>query len=210
MQFTLDLEGTGISFRLQKDSSWRNTTKDKELKKSDFSSDSAAKIMSLSISKPTMQLEGTTYDINPHEWPTTHEQLHFSSRVFRRQYPSEPTFDQLKKTITLGNDAVNNVLILNVNGKFELRQSPPFNQLINDPTIVVRHETYIAGNGYVGAKAGKENKFIDDEFRVSLEFWVDHLKNHIIREYSDLHSTRSYEEISRDLEQVRQNWKPGY
>jgi hypothetical protein len=210
MLFTLELEGIGMSYRLQKDESWRNTTEEQEFMTSDFATESAYEITSRSYSENTIELEGIIYDIDPRMWPTDHEQLHFTSRVFRRLYPSEPTFEQLIETITLGNDLVSNVLVLNVNGRFELRQSPPFNQLINDPTIVVRHETYVAGNGYVGLDAGKDKKFIEDELTMSLDFWVGHLKNHITQNYSDLNSAQSLEEIRNDLKQIRKNWKPDY
>ncbi|MBU4525135.1 MAG: hypothetical protein KUA37_07495 [Desulfomicrobium sp.] len=207
MLFTLELEGIGVCYRLQKDESWRNTAENQELMTNDFTTKRAYEITSRSYCKKTIKLEGITYDIDPRMWPTNHEQLNFSSRVFRRLYPSEPTFEQLRETITLGNDSVSNVLILNVNGNFELRQKPPFNHLTNDPTIVIRHETYVAGNGYVGIDAGKDKKFIEDVLTMSIDYWVVHLKNHITQNYSDLHSTKSLEEIRNDL---RQNWKPDY
>jgi len=142
--------------------------------------------------------------------PSEKKYLYHSSCVFRRDYPEEPILEQLKSTIAAGDDSVNNCLILNVHGKFELKQSPPFNQLINDPSIVVRHETFICGNGYVGPEAAAHDTLMHDLFVSSLEHWKNHLKYHTTQEYSDTHSSKTLKQIQKELEELRKNWQPDY
>jgi len=105
-----------------------------------------------------------------------------------------------------GDDSVNNVLILKVNGQFELRQGPPFNQLLNDPSVIVRHESFNAGNKYIGSEANADDKYIDDLFIDSLEYWKDHLKDGGNQNYSDTYASMSHEEIERELMGIRDNW----
>lgn len=45
-----------------------------------------------------------------------------------------------------GDDSCHNLLVLNVYAKFELRSWHPFDERRNDPSIVLRHQTFAAGN----------------------------------------------------------------
>jgi len=171
MLFTIELTDIGVCYRLQNDGSWRECSEDKKLRETDFTCNDPAEVTQRSIAPETLEIDGKTYDIDPHRWPTKHDQLHHASTLFRRDYPDEPSIDQLRQIIAQGDDAVSNVLILNVYGQFELRQSPPFNQLLNDPSIIVRHETFVAGNGYVGPEATEDEQHIRELFVDSLEYW---------------------------------------
>ena len=210
MVFTVELDQIVQLFRLQKDGSWRECTRDRSLQDSDLTCDTAYEVTERSATKGTLEIKGIVYDIDPDQWPTENEQLHHSSSVFRRDYPREPTLAQLKSTIATGDDSVNNSLILNVHGKFELRQSPPFNQLINDPSIVVRHETFIRGNEYVGPEAAAHETLMHDLFVSSLEHWKNHIKYHITQEYSDTPAGETLEQIQKKLEELQENWQADY
>lgn len=103
-----------------------------------------------------------------------------------------------------------NVLILNVDGGFELRQRPPFDISRNDPTIVVRHETFIRGNDYVGAAAAGDDRLIRQLYESSLEAWLEHLKTGETQEYSDTSSQRDKQELLDEVEKIRSGWTPQY
>lgn len=210
MLFTIELEDIGICYRLQNDGGWRECSEDKSLKETDFRCDNPAEVTKRSVAPRTLEICGKIYDIDPHEWPTKHDQLHFGSTVFPRNYPKEPSRDQLIQVIANGDDSVNNVLILNVYGQFELRQSPPFNQLLNDPSIIVRHESFVAGNRYVGPKASKDERYIEELFIDSLEHWKNHLRDGGNQDYSDTPASMSYDEIRHELDELRDNWTLGY
>jgi len=212
MLFTVELSGIGPSFRLQKDGSWREFKHDTKLQEFDFSCSKASEVTKRSNTKGKLKINDIIYEIEPDivDFPSEKKYLSHTSSVFRQAYPEEPTLAQLKSTIASGDDSVHNCLILNVQGNFELRQSPPFNQLINDPSIVVRHETFVQGNGYVGPEAAEDNRLMNDLFVSSLEHWKNHLKHHRTHEYSDTHATKTLEEIQKELKELRNNWKPDY
>ena len=212
MLFTVELEYIEPIFRLQKDESWREFTSDKKLQESDFTCTAASDVTKHSNNKGMLEINSTEYIIDPDqvEYPSEKKYLYHSSCVFRRDYPEKPILEQLKSTIAAGDDSVNNCLILNVHGKFELKQSPPFNQLINDPIIVVRHETFICGNGYVGPEAAAHDTLMHDLFVSSLEHWKNHLKYHTTQEYSDTHSSKTLKQIQKEMEELRKNWQPDY
>ncbi len=213
MLFTLELQDIGLCFRLQKDGSWRNCTTDSRLRDTDYTSSDPTDITTRSTAKGSLELEGKIYEVDPDqiEFPSEQANLFQASSIFRRKYPMEPDREQLKQVIAAGDDQVNNCLILNANGKFELRQSPPFNQLLNNPFIIVRHETSIQGNGYVGLEASKDDRLIDHMcYWASLEHWKNHLRYHCTQEYSDIPATQTIEEIKRELDKIRIDWVPDY
>lgn len=209
MVFTSELESmAGREWRLQKDGSWRKLERNFSLHPTDFTTNTPKGIPKITLK--SMELGGVTYDIDPGHWPSQHAQLSHCASVFRKGYPAEPRLEQLQAVIAAGDDRTNNVLILNVNGLFELRQSPPFNQLLVDPSIIVRHESYCAGNDYVGPMAAKEDDFLYDEFVTSLEIWKEHLVNHQTQHYADMHTMASEPEIRRELEEIEKNWVPDF
>jgi hypothetical protein len=212
MIFTIELEDIEECFRLQKNESWRECISDKSLKESDFISNTASDVIKRSNYKGMLEINGILYEINPDQVNvfSGKKYLDYSSSVFRQIFPKEPTLAQLKSTIASGDDSTNNCLILNIQGNFELIQSPPFNQLINDPSIVVRHETFICGNGYVGPEAAAHDTLMHDLFVSSLEHWKDHLQYHITQEYSDIHSIKTLKQIQKELKELRENWHPDY
>lgn len=211
MLFTLELDDKCLCFRLQKDGEWRDCTRDHTvLKPTDFTTPSPSEIMGKSSRRGQMTINGRVYDVDPGVWPSEHDPLHHSSSVFRKDYPGEPTQIQLRQVIAGGDDSHHNSLVLNVTGLFELRQSPPFDHLINDPTMVVRHETFVRGNGYVGRAAARHDRLIDDLYESSMEYWKNHLLNHSTQEYSDTPSTESMDQVRKALADIRMNWKPDY
>ena len=185
---------------------------DKKLQESDFTCTAASDVTEHSNNKGMLEINGTMYEIDPNQVDLSSEKkyLCYSSSVFRQIYPEEPTLAQLKSTIALGDDSTHNCLILNVQGDFELRQSPPFNRLINDPSIVVRHETFVCGNGYVGPEAAAHDKLMHDLFVSSLEHWKNHLKYHITQEYSDTLESKTLKQIQEELKELLKNWQPDY
>lgn len=210
MLFTTGLKDIGICYRQQNDGGWRECLDDKGLKETDFRCADPAEVTQRSVAPKSLEIGGKTYDIDPHVWPTKNDQLYFASTVFRRDYPNEPSRDQLVQVIANGDDSVSNVLILDVYGQFELRQSPPFNQLLNDPSIIVFHETFIAGNNYIGPDASEDGNHIEELFIDSLEYWKNHLKDGRNQDYSDTTTSMSYDEIQQELRELRDNWTPNY
>jgi hypothetical protein len=211
MIFTVELgESIGRSFRLQKDSTWRRLGKDYLLLESDFQTSNPLEVANRTPYETELEIEGTLYKISPASGKFG-EILSGGSRVYRKNFPDVmPSKEQLRAVIAAGDDEQTNSLILNLQGRFELRQRPPFDIHKNDPTVVLRHEIFAAGNDYVGLEAAQDDDHIDRLFLSSLEGWLNHLTTGKTQEYSNLPSSTSYEQIQEEIELLRSRWTPFY
>jgi hypothetical protein len=210
MLFTVELGGLDIRYRLQKSGSWRLLLDDLRLMADDFTTTDPMNVDGLTPKKTMLKLDGTIYKVNPTEWSLMDAVLGSASMCFRTEFPKTPPIDHLMEVIAAGDDSYMNILVLNVEGTFELRQCPPFDISRNDPSIVVRHETFVAGNGYVGPEATQLKQLIDDFYDSSLEAWIEHLRTGETQEFSDLPSQKSRYTIFDELESIRRNWRAQY
>jgi len=208
MEFTIELDGIGVRYRLLKDRKWRKLLKDVRLQESDFRTTDASVVIRDSPPRDSsIVLDGVTYKVNPTVASLADNVLSSASSVIRAKFPAVPQLDQLRQAIRNGDDSQTNALVLNAQGSFELRPRPPYNISLNDPTVVVRHETFIAGNGYVGAEAAKHAQFIDEIYATSIDAWIAHLKTGKTQVYSELPSRRSVADLLSELENMRETWK---
>lgn len=215
MLFTLELDGP-INARLQIDASWRILSEDKSLLDSDYTTENIVEIKTKSRKELSFEFEGQDVKVGSYSLEQNHIlagsiNLFYTSRVFRKSFPNGPNYNQLIQAISCGEDTRNNTLILNVNGLFELRGDLKDGFTDNDPSIIVRHEAFLAGNGYVGLKAlqGKKD-WLEDLYGTSLKYWKDHLITHRTQEYSDYPIDFNLEDARRDLEEIEKNWLPEY
>lgn len=210
MKFTIELQNDFVRFRLQKDNSWRQYAGNEDLIETDFVSTDTTEISRKSNLKGQVkEINGKKYDINPNEWLTKNEQLNYESLIFRQDYPEPPKRKQLIDVIAAGDDDENNCLILNNNGILELIRPIPVDD-VNNPSIIVRHEIFIAGNGYVGIEASKDQSYIDELYTSSMEHWLEHLRNHVTQNFSDTPPNRTLEQIRRELKEIRMQWRSEY
>ncbi len=121
---------------------------------------------------------GTDYCI-PESEPTAF--LH--PKIKRETKPHRFTKAELKEVIAADTDKYHNTLILTLDGYFEL-WSPKDAQKLYSP-IAVRHESFVAGNDYVGKQAALDNGFINQTYLTMLEGWVTHLMNFELDVYQD-------------------------
>jgi hypothetical protein len=154
MVFTIELRG-GLdrTFRLQKDERWRRMQRDYSLHESDFQTQNPREVTSRTPYGTKIFIEGTEYHVSPTEGLDVERErrdLSGYSMVFRSEFPDVlPLKDQLRSVIMVGDDIYHNSLVLNVYAKFELRSWHSFDKHRNDPSIVLRHQTFAAGNDYV-------------------------------------------------------------
>ena len=212
MLFTIELRALPRPvFRYQKNDTWRKLTKDISLHDGDFTTDAPSTVTSMSDLQGTIVLDGETYDLAAGEWPTKNTHLHYDSNVFRHEFPAIPSKEQLVATIRNGDDTQDNVLVLNANGSFELRQVPAWNPLSNDPSYIVRHETCIQGNDYVGPEASEDEALINEHYVDSLARWLAHLQSHRTQDYSDhCVAEQSETQMLESLRQMAMTWKADY
>jgi len=210
MIFTVELEGIGRSYRLQRDGKWRRLGNDYSILESDFRTSTPSEVTNRTPYSTEIELEGVLYKISP-TIGKAGEVLSGNSKVYRREFPGViPSKEQLRAVIASGDDEQTNSLILNLQGQFEFRQRPPFDINKNDPTVVIRHETFAAGNEYVGIEAAQDEAHIDELFTSSLEGWLAHLQTGNTQEYSDSPSMKSAEQLLRELELLKSQWVPFY
>lgn len=92
---------------------------------------------------------------------------------------SMPNLVQLQQVIASGNDSINNRLILNLNGDFELY---PFETSRDDYNFqnlnyITRWDTFDSGNDYVGKNASNDLSFLNKLMEWANEAWDLHNKN---------------------------------
>lgn len=212
MRFTVELSGWDFKYRLQKDGTWRHLKNHPKLSPADFQTDKRQDVLQQSKGKGNIELDGNLFEIEPEvaQIGPGSKHLWYSSTVYRDTFPAKPEVEQLRLTIHSGDDSRNNSLILNVYGQFKLRPRPPFNIHQNDPTIVARDETSMAGNGYVGPKAASDNIYIRDLYLLFMECWLAHLKVGKTRMYRDYPASKTQEQIDKELSQLQTQWAAQY
>lgn len=84
-----------------------------------------------------------------------------------------PNKEQLKEVIANGNDQYDNVLILKLDGKFQLFQRLG-ESTIEDLSYVTRWETFDSFNDYVGQGAAKDDWHIDRIMDWASKAWQEY------------------------------------
>lgn len=85
----------------------------------------------------------------------------------------QPNRSQLVSVIANGNDNVSNVLIIRIDGNFELVQGSGASA-VEHLNYVSRYETFDATNDYVGVNASKDSNHINDIMDWANEMWDIH------------------------------------
>jgi len=210
MVFTIELESLVDLFRLRTDQSWRTCSENKKLEPTDLVCKSVEEAVSLRVLKGELQIGDTTYEVEPEFIPSKHPDLHYTSSIFRKDFPKIPSRDQLVGVIRQGNDSVSNSLILNGSGDFELLPRSPSDPLRKNPNCVVRFETFQFGNDYVGVRASNDDALIDNLYVTLLECWVDHLMDGSTKEFVDTYTSADAEALLRELDKLKKVWVPQY
>jgi hypothetical protein len=195
MKYTFEIETRSGNYRLQNDESWRILT-EREITETDFTTSDVCTLIAKQEIDSEITLDGNTWRLNPTEssFGDT-SQAYYEIYTHRTIKPLTPSIEQLRATIAQGDDRINNSLILNVYGFYELRDFSTLNLSFDDPTIVHRSETFTAGNDYVGQNAKNDNQLINMFYKTSLYFWLGHLQNGKMNMYFE-------NEISESLEQI--------
>ena len=102
--------------------------------------------------------------------------------------------------IRQGDDQRNNVLVIDLNGHFNLLE---FNtNLVNSFDLAVRHEAFISGNGYVGAQAADDETFTKRVFHTMLYGWLEHLQTGQANWFMDIPAQKSLDEVHKEIDSL--------
>ena len=105
------------------------------------------------------------------------------SKVWRTEAPRRFSRGELLEVLAAGDDSKNNSLIVDVTGYFQLIS--PLEARKSTSSAAIRHETFCAGNGYVGFQAARDEHFIRQTYLSSLEGWITHLLTGELQLYLD-------------------------
>ncbi len=210
MKFFLEVQAglPGDRYRLQKNGEWRaieNRARQQDYQNSPRDhvfDDLKTAVLHLPQNKP-FELGGKSYTLNPKKTVMSFHEIAVESaylypRVARCSKPRRFTQQELEAVIASGNDELYNTLILTLDGHFRLIH--PSERTEFSP-IAVRHETFCAGNGYVGTKAAVDDRFIRETYFSTLESWIEHLRTGELDIYNDFYEgKRSEAELWREVD----------
>ena len=90
----------------------------------------------------------------------------------------KPTIEQFKALLaSVDDDDANHILWVGHDGVVHLDPKNPA-QLV-DAEVKFRYETYMEGNGYVGAKAALDKKHVEPLYKSLVESWAANKKGYI-------------------------------
>lgn len=188
-------------YRLREDGTYRQLDNDFSLISGDFVSENPVAIRNHIDVDTTIKINGGSYPLNPTSGTLGEvDRFHTYVYVKREVKPELPSLEQLTQVIESGDDRRSNILILNVLGKFELRDMRSMDY--RDPTIILRYESFIAGNGYIGSEAAKDENFIHSLYSTALEEWRDHLKTGRVNHYRDDFSQKNVGDLKSEIGQI--------
>ncbi|KAA0965844.1 hypothetical protein FQ087_06140 [Sporosarcina sp. ANT_H38] len=117
----------------------------------------------------------------------------------RTEKPSKELFsiDEVRNILNTGDDSINNSLIIDFDGNLKL---VPFKDAIKG-NYAVRHETFGAGNGYVGPDQSESH--IESTYLMMLDGWEAHLDTHDSH-YMDYTDKTSAEKLIKNIKELLQ------
>ncbi len=192
-------------FRLRRDLSWRESHDGEPLYDDDFVTLKPSKVIAFQHQEVKIKNHLETFGTK-HEAPHPNDtKLYFRAMVKRSVFPKIPSREQLVSVLKQGDDRGANSLLLNVFGFFELRDGYSFD--IDDPSVIVRFETFAAENDYVGESASKDNSHVDTHYGLALQYWLVHLETGVTNFRSVDEDIRlSQADVVKKLEQMEKEF----
>lgn len=195
MRFTIDQRNLdGVCKRLRKHGAWRDITPPEPIMPDDLTFETAVDAQAV-LSRLTASSDNSLPGkITPDYFAVVH----------RDQQPPIPSYDELRDAIRNGNDLVNNVLVLTIDGHFRLRGNLPLPTDAETPDTAVRHETFAAGGDYVGAQAAEDLEFLKDTYLAMLDSWLIHLETGETCLYRDYPCAKSEDELLKAIQHINE------
>lgn len=200
-----NLAGT-INLRLKNNGNWEQCNNVRQVNQDDLYSESPSNINNIQTNTFDINYNGITYKMiiygrneendsdavflvtHPFEKDYGIDCLYFQAYCFLESEDYRtPTLAQLQETLINGDDNVSNALILMSDGLFSLIPLTEINLEISDARIVVRFESFIEGNGYVGPTIINNNflGYSSSIYNAAIEHWNIFLETHKLDAYTD-------------------------
>ncbi len=201
MFYTIVLEKTpGKRWCLQEDSSWREMGGN-EFIPGDKKFIQVNDVLEYYRSDTEVLFNGSTVEVNPSSFTLGDEVWSLFPLVHRTEKPVVPTKQDLVQVIRSGSDNYHNSLVITASGKFQLINRDETDVFYN-PQVAVRHETFDAGNDYIGISASEDASFIDSTYRAMLSGWNEHLESKALGIYKDYTPDFSEEELLEEAKKL--------
>ena len=133
--------------------------------------------------------------------------FHYDYRVLGSEPPPIPEVSQLRKVIASGDDQFLNVLILKIDGKFDIFDYHGDKYRDEWPEYVCRHESTDPGNDYVGPEAANDDEFVELMFASSLGYWLSYVCDGLVGYFRDNPANESSEALLLKINQTLKMWK---
>lgn len=189
-------------YRLQNGGDWRRLN-GRSFSESDYAVDEYAHAALALPRDKSIELGGKMYVANPtmsSVGDLMTKTAFVNPYVHRLHKPRRFTREELETVIAPGDDRKYNALVLDLQGYFRLL---PRLEVTALTPIAVRHETFCAGNGYVGGRAAADEKFLNLMYRCTLESWVEHLQTGAVNIFNDeLVGKKKEEELWEKVEEL--------
>lgn len=192
---------------MQSDEKTWKRIESRSLEGSEFLTSDVCEVIRLQKFDCPIEIDGERFVINK-ETPISitedndDNRLYYNFHVARDFFPILPSKEQLISVLRQGDDRNSNSLILNVYGFFELRARECIN-IISDPTIIFRNETFQAGNGYAGVESSNDKRFVDAMYLEAIIHWKKHLETGITGLYSDDMHGGYIENLINEIENLK-------
>lgn len=129
----------------------------------------------------------------------------FQGISHREEKVRVPAEIELMHLLRGGNDNRHNTLVLTLDGHFDLLD-PGEVDIVYNPTIAARTETYAAGNGYVGPEAASMTEYVHGVYRDMLALWVEHVETGHLNIHDDIGTEEPEADLLARLEAFNAQW----
>lgn len=207
MRYTVEAKTRGHEYyRLQKDNNWKLLV-DKKIKRDDQIFQNLYETQSFVMYEGELKLDSNIYKINPPFLDFTDFSVAFiNPSVHREVKPRTFSREELVGVIAAGDDEQHNSLVLTLEGYFKLMETSQAQSKI--APIAVRHETFCAGNDYVGLNASLDKRLIEESYLSSLEGWIIHLATGKLGVYQDyLQGKKREAELWQEVKELTKDLK---
>jgi hypothetical protein len=200
-------------YRLLKSGGWRACEDGSALDKDDFITFNKKEIIKLQQNIDKIYVDGIEKAVGS-QWNSPFDDyLDFNVYAFRNDYPDPPDRKQLENVLKERDKSRTNILVLKVDGSFELYAPSQLKAGIMDPGIVLQYDAYYFnnGNGYANNIPQRRSyaDYVDDLYSTGIFYWKEHLitKNiHYTPGSFKVYTLDQLLDVFSELNQIRDHW----
>jgi len=166
-------------FRLTREGEWRRCENSSTLLSKDYVSIHCAELVRLQRSIDKVIIGEVEKAVGA-QWNSPFDDyLDFNVYAFREEYPDPPDRLQLEEVLKKRDKYKTTILILKIDGRFELCSPASIRTGIIDPNVILQYDAYYFnnGNGYAHNLPKRKSfaDYVDDIYSTGVFYWKEHL-----------------------------------